>query len=87
MPELFVTVKNYLYDVLGPRLTSCCQLVKAIKGRSIEEIFGGVDSLKFRSSMTLFAHVAPPNSVFAVTLRKYFDGRADPETLSRLGCP
>ncbi len=34
-------------------------------------------SLKFRSSMTLFASVAPDNQVFKDALEKYFGGEAD----------
>jgi uncharacterized protein (DUF1810 family) len=52
--------------------------------RPIEEIFGGVDTLKFKSSMTLFAQVAGADSVFAEVLRKYFSGQPDRLTLDRL---
>ena len=43
------------HPVLGPRLRQCTQLVNGIEGRSIEEIFGYPDHLKFRSCVTLFA--------------------------------
>ena len=69
---------------LGPRLRECAALVAAVEGRSIEEIFGHPDDLKFRSSMTLFAHVAPRDPVFGTCLLKYFDGQPDPQTLARL---
>jgi uncharacterized protein (DUF1810 family) len=42
------------------------------------------DDLKFRSSMTLFAHATPDNRVFLDALQKYFKGKFDPATLSRL---
>src|ERR1700686_118252 len=42
------------HPVLGPRLRKCTGLVNLLKGRSIKEIFGYPDDLKFRSSMTLF---------------------------------
>jgi uncharacterized protein (DUF1810 family) len=70
--------------VLGSRLIECTRLVNLIEGRSIQEIFGDVDTLKFRSSMTLFAQVAGDGSVFAEALRKYFGGRSDRLTLDRL---
>ena len=46
------------HPVLGPRLRQCTELVNRIEGRSIEEIFGYPDHLKFRSCMTLFALAA-----------------------------
>jgi len=72
------------HPILGPRLTECTRLVNLVKDRSIEQIFGSVDTLKFRSSMTLFAAVGAEGSVFSEALRKYFDGRGDPITLGRL---
>jgi uncharacterized protein (DUF1810 family) len=72
------------HPVLGPRLVESTQLVNAIERRSIAQIFGSTDSLKFRSSMTLFAEVASHNSIFAEALRKYFGGIPDRLTLDRL---
>ncbi len=72
------------HPILGLRLIECTQLVNAVEGRSIEDIFGPVDTLKFRSSMTLFAEVARDCVVFAAALDKYFAGRADQLTLDRL---
>ena len=43
------------HPVLGARLIECTELVNRISARSIDEIFGYPDDLKFRSSMTLFA--------------------------------
>jgi uncharacterized protein (DUF1810 family) len=72
------------HSVLGPRLRACTELVNAIEGRSIEEIFGYPDHLKFHSSMTLFARAAPPEPVFPVALQKFFSGGVDQFTLERL---
>jgi uncharacterized protein (DUF1810 family) len=72
------------HPILGPRLKECTQLVNAIQGRSIEDIFGYPDHLKFRSSMTLFAQAAPGERVFNEALDKYFAGAPDDFTLSRL---
>ena len=75
----------YLLDpVLGPRLRECTRLVNQVDGRSIEEIFGYPDNLKFRSSMTLFARTANDNAVFVQALDKYFAGEPDPATLELL---
>ncbi|SFN75635.1 DUF1810 domain-containing protein [Nitrosospira briensis] len=72
------------HPVLGSRLRECSQLVAAINGRSIDDIFGYPDHLKFRSSMTLFAQVAADNKVFNACLQKYFNGEPDPATLAQL---
>src|SRR6266852_1205670 len=75
------------HPILGARLIECTRLVNAVEGRSIEQILGGIDSLKFRSSITLFAEVARDNNVFADALEKYFGGRADQRTLTMLSRP
>lgn len=72
------------HPILGPRLAECTRLVTQVEGRSAEQIFGDVDAMKFRSSMTLFARVSGEPSVFADALQKYFGGQADPLTLERL---
>jgi uncharacterized protein (DUF1810 family) len=66
---------------LGPRLRECVALVNAVRGRSIEEIFGYPDYLKFQSSMTLFARATTEDAVFRATLSKYFDGKEDEKTV------
>ena len=73
------------HDVLGPRLHECTQLVNAVQGRSIGQIFGSPDDLKVRSSMTLFARATQDNSDFVELLTRYYDGEEDPLTLARLG--
>jgi uncharacterized protein (DUF1810 family) len=60
------------HPLLGPRLEECTRLVNLVEGRTIDEIFGGVDTLKFRSCMTLFASAVPDNQIFQDALRKYF---------------
>jgi uncharacterized protein (DUF1810 family) len=60
------------HPVLGPRLEECTRLVNLVEGRSIDEIFGGIDTLKFRSCMTLFAGATPDNQIFKDALDKYF---------------
>ena len=72
------------HPILGPRLVECTRLVNRVEGRPIEQIFGYPDDLKFRSSMTLFAHATAENQVFVDALQKYFKGEFDPATLSRL---
>ena len=72
------------HPLLGPRLRECTALVAGIEGRSVGEIFGYPDDLKFRSSMTLFARAAPEERIFALCLQKYFAGEPDLLTLARL---
>jgi uncharacterized protein (DUF1810 family) len=73
------------HPVLGRRLRDCTQLVLQVDGRTVHEIFGAPDDLKFHSSMTLFARVEPEETVFAQALSRYFDGEWDKATLTRLG--
>jgi uncharacterized protein (DUF1810 family) len=89
----FAEADAYLvHPVLGHRLRDCTALVNALEGRSVRDIFGQPDDLKFHSSVTLFAWVVahgPPlqilgNHVFAAALGKYFDGKSDQATLNRL---
>ena len=72
------------HPTLGPRLRECSQLVTRVEGRTINQIFGYPDDLKFRSSMTLFASVAAESRVFTDALDKYFHGEPDRLTLDRL---
>ena len=77
--------KAYLnHPTLGARLIECCTLVNAIEGRTIRQIFGYPDDLKFRSSVTLFAQADSRNEVFASALERYFGGELDRATLARL---
>ena len=73
-----------VHPILGPRLAECTKLVNLVEGRSVAEIFGHPDDLKFRSSMTLFARTTQDNQVFVAALQKYFQGEPDPATLLRL---
>jgi len=73
-----------MHPILGARLRECTRLVNLVEGRSIEQIFGYPDDMKFRSSMTLFSHATSDNQVFKDALQKYFGGESDPLTLERL---
>jgi len=72
------------HPTLGPRIRECTRLVNLVEGRLIHEIFGYTDSMKFRSSVTLFAHATSDNDVFTEALRKYFGGVFDRLTIERL---
>ncbi len=73
----------YAHPVLGSRLRECTQLVMNVRSRSSEDIFGPIDNLKFRSSMTLFDSVTD-DGLFRDALSKYFGGEPDQRTLSIL---
>jgi uncharacterized protein (DUF1810 family) len=72
------------HPVLGARLRECAGLVAASGARDAEEIFGGIDAQKLRSSMTLFRRAAPDEPVFATVLDRFYGGRLDPATDARL---
>ena len=71
------------HDILGPRLLECTALVNAVDGKTIREILGSPDDMKFRSSMTLFAAVSD-NPIFAEAIEKYYAGEKDQATLATL---
>lgn len=72
------------HPVLGPRLKQACELVSRAPAASAAEIFGPLDAVKFRSCLTLFTWAAPEETLFRACLDRFFDGQADPLTLSLL---
>lgn len=78
------------HPVLGGRLRECAGIVLGVSGRTVGEIFGYPDDLKFHSSMTLFAEAAKGaegsegDGVFGEVLGKYFGGEMDRGTLARI---
>jgi len=77
-------VAYWRHEVLGPRLKACIEALMTHRDLSARQIMGSPDDLKLRSSLTLFAHAIPDEPLFAEALRRFFDGRPDPETLARL---
>ncbi len=71
------------HPLLGPRLVEATQAVIAAPG-SAEAILGGIDAIKLRSSMTLFAAVAQDAAPFEAALDRFFAGEADAATLTLL---
>ena len=72
------------HPVLGARLRDATRLVLAVEDRTAHRIFGSPDDLKFRSSMTLFAHAAPGEPLFRRALDKFYGGEEDMLTLDFL---
>ena len=77
--------KAYLdHPILGPRILECAKAVLAVNHRTANEIMGSPDDLKLQSSLTLFAEISPPGSVFRRVVEKYYNGAKDPKTLDFL---
>ena len=70
--------------VLGARLRECTAIVLSTAERSAVDIFGSLDAMKFRSSMTLFHRASPDEPLFSDVLLRFFDGVADAATDARL---
>lgn len=84
--ESLAEAEAYLrHPVLRPRLEECAEALLGVVGKTAHEIFGSPDDLKLRSSLTLFARVAPAGSPFERVLEAYFAGRPDGRTLELLG--
>ena len=78
--------KTYLkHQVLSERIYELCRELLKHKNKSAEDIFGDVDTMKLRSSMTLFALAAGDGSIFHQVLDCFFDGKPDRETLKLIG--
>jgi uncharacterized protein (DUF1810 family) len=79
------------HPVLGPRLAECARVLAETEGRTAGQVFGPVDAMKLRSSMTLFAlaaggaaDAASAAALFRQVLDRYFDGEPDEATVTRL---
>lgn len=69
------------HPVLGPRLIECADILSELRGSNAEEVFGGIDAMKLRSSMTLFAQADPANPLCRRVLDAYFAGVPDERLL------
>jgi len=72
------------HAVLGARLRECTAIVLSTAERSAVDIFGSLDAMKFRSSMTLFHRASPDEPLFSDVLLRFFDAVADAATDARL---
>lgn len=74
--------KAYLANpILDARLRKVSEIILALPEDDAREVFGGIDAIKLRSSMTLFDLVAP-NDIFSRVLEKYFNGKRDRRTIA-----
>ena len=72
------------HPLLGAHLRECTRAVLGVRDRSAVQIFGTIDAMKLRSSMTLFDRAVPDESLFRQAIDRYFEGRPDMLTLERL---
>lgn len=72
------------HPLLGVRLIECAEIVAGLSGRTLGEIFGYPDALKFCSSMTLFERAAGSDTPFSLALDRCCGGQRDPATLKLL---
>lgn len=72
------------HPVLGARLQECCAILLESSGVSARDIFGEIDAMKLRSSLTLFEAVSPQTPVFRRCLDRFFAGERDPLTMELL---
>lgn len=74
--------KDYLDDaVLGARLLEICEAARNVDCNNPYQVFGAIDAMKLKSSMTLFELVAPEKTIFGEVLEKYFNGERDERTV------
>ena len=79
--------RAYLDDeILGARLRELCAELLKHSDRSVQGILGGIDSMKLKSSMTLF-DIVSPSDIFDKVLDVFFYGERDGLTLEILNLP
>ena len=72
------------HSILGFRLLECTKAMNDASCSDANQILGEIDSVKFRSSMTLFAYVAPAEDCFKIAIERFFMGIKDPRTILAL---
>lgn len=64
------------HPILEQWIREVPETILNLPGNDAKAIFGGIDAMKLRSSMTLF-DIVSTNYVFADVLDKYFEGQCD----------
>jgi uncharacterized protein (DUF1810 family) len=78
--------QSYLaHPILGPRLHECLKVLQLLETNDAKTVFGELDAMKFRSSLTLFAEADPGDAIVEAALERWFGGERDPKTLQLLG--
>ena len=73
------------HPILGPRLVECAGAVLGTSGMTADRIFGSLDAMKVRSSMTLFHRAAPEEPLFGQVLERFYEAVEDKTTDALLG--
>lgn len=74
--------EKYLeHEILGPRLIEISNALLNLKTDNPVQVFGSIDSVKLKSSMTLFSSIENADPVFQKVLDKYFNGEKDQNTI------
>ena len=74
--------KAYLaHPVLSGRLYELCSELLKHKDKTALEIFGDIDEMKLKSSMTLFALTSEDYTIFDEVLEHFFGGEMDEVTV------
>jgi uncharacterized protein (DUF1810 family) len=73
------------HPILGGRLHECLKALQLLEETSADRVFGELDAMKFRSSLTLFAEADPADPIVDAALDRWFGGRKDEKTLQLLG--
>ena len=68
------------HPILGQRLREVSETILSLSCSNATDIFGRIDAMKLRSSMTLF-DVVSPQDIFARVLDKYFGGQRDSKSI------
>lgn len=71
------------HPLLGRRYLECVGALQDLETSDPVAVFGEVDAIKLRSSLTLF-EAARPNALTAAALERWFSGERDPATLALL---
>lgn len=72
------------HPILGARLHESLEVLRLLEPISADAVFGSLDAMKFRSSLTLFAAADGGDAVVATALDRWFGGRKDEATLRLL---
>ena len=72
------------HPILGARLHECLKLLQTLGATDAKAVFGELDAMKFRSSLTLFAEADPGDAIVGSALDRWFGGGKDEKTLQLL---
>jgi uncharacterized protein (DUF1810 family) len=84
LQNLFEAEEYYNHEILGRRLLEISGVLLNIPENNAVEIFGDIDSLKLKSSMTLFSLLDNTDPVFQRVLDKFYGGKKDDVTIRLL---